>query len=84
MHMTTEGKGKLFILFVPLSTLSLLNKIVCSLLERFKHRHDKVQLAFLNRSFQNTYEKLAEAVNVKWNLLIFAPRNLRLVHGNSN
>ena len=29
--MTTEDKGKLFILFVPSFTLSLLSKIVCSL-----------------------------------------------------
>ena len=29
--MTTGDKGKLFILFVPLFTLSLLSKIVCSL-----------------------------------------------------
>ena len=29
--MTTENKGKLFILFVPLFTLPLLSKIVCSL-----------------------------------------------------
>ena len=29
--MTTRDKGKLFILFVPLFTLSLLSKIVCSL-----------------------------------------------------
>ena len=30
-EMTTGDKGKLFVLFVPLFTLSLLSKIVCSL-----------------------------------------------------
>ena len=54
--MTTEDKGKLFILFVPLFTLSLLSKIVCSLCRDLKvhalHYANEL-LVGVRLSFQN-------------------------------
>ena len=41
--MTTGDKGKLFILFVPLFTLSLLSKIVCSLWQNFEDEVNSMQ-----------------------------------------
>ena len=52
--MTQEEKVKLFVFFVPLFTLSVLSKIVCSLwygLNTASGYHTFLILVFLNRCF---------------------------------
>ena len=49
--MTRGDKGKLFIRFVPLFTLSLFSKVVCSLWLNYDRRRDIVVCQSLNYGF---------------------------------
>ena len=63
--MTTGDKGKLFILFVPLFTLSLLSKILCSCCEGDPKSRNNGSAESQNsgKSSQNLKEGIAESRN---------------------